>query len=159
MKAIKIAIFFLSYALTTSCSIASSNTPNNDSNSWASVDLAGRWSPDCERISGINIHDYKKIIIEINSNQIYILATGTITGNILAIALEAPEDLGRGGMMLEWDNFSKTIPIAKMELISESTSTVEWLGFYNDRLKSRAWLNEPDFLTAENKVFSKCKDQ
>jgi hypothetical protein len=61
--------------------------------------------------------------------------------------------------MLEWDNFSKEKPIAKIKFISEDKSKVEWLGFYNERLKNRTWVSEPDFLTTGNNIFSRCKDQ
>lgn len=159
MKAIKAAVFFLSYLSATGCSIASTRAPNTDTNQWGLTDTVGRWSPNCEKISGINIYDHKKIIIEVNSNQIYILSTGAISDDTLTITLKSPEDLGRGGMMLEWDEFSKKIPIAKMKLISEDKSKVEWLGFYNDRLKNRTWISEPDFLVTENNIFSRCKDQ
>lgn len=158
MKAIRIAVFFLSYVSTISCSIASTGASNISTNSWGLADIVGRWSPDCGKINGINIHDHNRIIIEVNSNQIYILSAGTISDDTLTITLKSPEDLGRGGMMLEWDEFSKKIPIAKMKFISEGKSTVEWLGFYNDRLKNRTWLNEPDFIVAENDIFSKCSD-
>ena len=62
-------------------------------------------------------------------------------------------------MMLEWGNFSKEKPIAKIKFISEDKSKVEWLGFYNERLKNRAWVSEPDFLATGNNIFSRCKDQ
>jgi hypothetical protein len=158
MKIIKAAVFLLSYLSAASCSIASTHDSNINSNLWKLADIVERWSPSCEQIGGINIQDHNKIIIEVNSNQIYILSTGTISNDTLIITLNSPEDLGRGGMMLEWDNFSKTIPIAKMKLISERKSTVEWLGFYNNKLKTSVWLNEPDFLTTESDIFYKCHD-
>jgi hypothetical protein len=159
MNIIKIAVFFLSYVSATSCSIASTRDFNINSNLWELADILGRWSPNCEKIGGINIQDQNKITIEVNSNQIYILSTGTINNDTLIMTLNSPEDLGRGGMMLEWDNFSKETPIAKMELISERKSKVEWLGFYNNKLKTSVWLSEPDFLETESDIFYKCNDQ
>ena len=94
-----------------------------------------------------------------NSNQIYILSTGSIKNDTLIITLNSPEDLGRGGVMLEWNNLSKETPIAKMKIISERKSKVEWLGFYNNKLKTSVWLNEPDFLSTESDIFYKCDDQ
>ena len=158
MKIIKAVTLLLSYTLAASCTVASTNTIDGSSNSRTPEEIIGRWSPDCEKISGINIHSPQKIIIEINANQIYVLAAGVVSGDILSISLESPEDLGRGGMMLEWNNFSRTTPIAKMKLISDSTSTVEWLGFYNERLGARVWISEPDFLAAETNLFSKCRE-
>lgn len=159
MKAIKLAVLFLSYLSATSCSIASTRDSNINSNLWELADIVGRWSPNCEKIGGISIQDQNKITIEVNSNQIYILSTGTINNDTLIFTLNSPEDLGRGGMMLEWDNFSKETPIAKMKLISERKSKVEWLGFYNNKLKTSVWLNEPDFLETESDMFYKCNDQ
>jgi hypothetical protein len=159
MKPIKTAAFFLYYLSVTGCAIASTPAPNNDIIRWKFEDTVGRWSPNCAEINGINIYDQKKITIEVNSNQIYIHSTGTISDDTLTITLKSPEDLGRGGMMLEWDNFSNEKPIAKIKFISEDKSKVEWLGFYNERLKNRTWVSEPDFLTTGNNIFSRCKDQ
>lgn len=159
MKITKIAVFFLFYVSATSCSIASTRDSNINSSLWELADILGRWSPNCEKIGGINIQDQNKITIEVNSNQIHILSTGTINNDTLIITLNSPEDLGRGGMMLEWDDFSKETPIAKMKLISERKSKVEWLGFYNNKLQTSVWLNEPDFLETESDIFYKCNDQ
>lgn len=60
--------------------------------------------------------------------------------------------------MLNWDDFSKKIPIAKMMMITENISKVEWLGFYDESLKARTWTNEADFLTTKSDTFAKCND-
>lgn len=120
--------------------------------------LIGRWSPNCERFGGIKIHHKKKIIIEVNANQIYILSHGNTQNNTLDIFLDHPEDLGRGGMILQWNLFSKRIPIAKLTLNSAESAAVEWLGFYNETSRSREWINEPDFVGPDNLIFSKCNE-
>ncbi|MNG30116.1 hypothetical protein D3C84_1156660 [compost metagenome] len=74
----------------------------------------------------------------------------------MTLFLDSPEDLGRGGMMLGWKEFSKITPVANMELISEGASSVEWFGFFSDKSNSRVWVNEPDFLAVGDQVFSKC---
>lgn len=147
--------------LNAGCSIASTSiTESNMEPSTTALPpyLIGRWSPNCEKVGGINIHSKDHIIIEVNSNQIYILSRGEFYENTLTLFLTQPEDLGRGGMMLNWDEFSKIESIANMELVSEDSTLVEWLGFYSETSKSRVWVYEPDFAESGTQEFHKCND-
>lgn len=120
--------------------------------------FTGRWSPDCEKVGGIHIHNKNNILIEVNSNQIYIKSHGEQNQKTLSIFLDEPEDLGRGGMMLPWGDFSNEKPIAKMALSSENYSQVYWYGFYNKETNAYEWTTEPDFLgNALPAIFNKCK--
>lgn len=157
MKGLKFkATWLLLWSLVTGCSMASTTSATLDTETHTTFYFIGRWSPDCERVGGINIYDKKNIIIEINLNQIYIRARGEFHGSAVTLFLDSPEDLGRGGMMLGWKEFSKITPVANMELISEGASIVEWFGFFSDKSNSRVWVNEPDFLAVGDQVFSKC---
>lgn len=147
--------------LNAGCSIASTDiAASNIASSTTALPsrLIGRWSPNCEEVGGINVRSKGRIIMEVNSNQIYIYSRGEFYENALTLFLGQPEDLGRGGMMLSWDEFSKIESIAKMELVSEDSTLVEWLGFYSEVSKSRVWVDEPDFVESGTKVFHKCSD-
>jgi len=120
--------------------------------------FTGRWSPDCEKVGGIHIHHKNNILIEVNSNQIYIRSHGEQNQKILSIFLDEPDDLGRGGMMLPWGEFSNKKPIAKMAISSENYSQVYWYGFYNKKTNAYEWTKEPDFLgNTLPAIFNKCK--
>lgn len=118
----------------------------------------GRWSPDCENIGGITISNEKDIRMEVNRNQIYILSHGIIEKEEMKIFLDGPDDLGKGGMMLDWDNFSRTHKLIEFSLLSNDSANIEWLGFYNFQSKSREWRVEPDFMEGGNRTFLKCRD-
>lgn len=141
--------------------IASKNQPTHDSEETTQTQpsqIIGRWSPNCDRFGGITIHSPKKITIEVNTDQIYILSHGHINNNTLDIFLDHPEDLGRGGMMLNWELFSKSTPITRFTLVSADSAAIEWLGFYNESSKSREWVNDPDFAGPDKLIFSRCNE-
>lgn len=99
-----------------------------------------------------------RVIIEVNSNQIYILAHGDFSERSSTLFLSRPEDLGMGGMRLSWDRYSRREPIAQLRLLSEGKAFVEWLGFYSEVSKIKEWVEEPDFVAANSKIFTKCGD-
>jgi hypothetical protein len=147
--------------MNTGCSIASPSAPKPDANFSTKptpLQFTGRWSPNCERIGGLDIQNTDRITIDVNSNQIYILSRGTFHEDTLTLYLNHPEDLGRGGMMLDWNSFSKNEPIALIKLISKDTARIIWRGFYNKKTKVREWTAEPDFAEQNPQVLSKCKD-
>ncbi|WP_349572242.1 hypothetical protein [Azotobacter salinestris] len=118
----------------------------------------GRWSSDCEKFGGIHIYQKNNILIEVNSNQIYVRSHGEQNQKNLSIFLDAPDDLGRGGMMLPWNKFSNEKPIAEMTLNSETYSQVIWHGFYNKETNTYEWATEPDFLgNTLPAIFNKCE--
>lgn len=119
----------------------------------------GRWSHDCENAKGITITNIKNISIEVNNNQIYINAFGTRKGRTLTIFLNEPEDLGRGGMMLDWPNFSKEKPIAGLDLKSDRSANLTWNGFFNEEKNNYEWIDEPDFAEKKNPIIlKKCSE-
>lgn len=126
----------------------------------ASSRFIGRWSPNCEKFAGFNIHGINDIVVEVNANQIYIISHGTLHDNALDMYLDNPADLGRGGMMLSWDFYSRNKVIATMRLSSEESAVVEWFGFYNKSSRSREWVSEPDFagIGIGSSILSKCND-
>ncbi|MFJ7316681.1 hypothetical protein ACIQVE_28905 [Pseudomonas sp. NPDC098747] len=154
----KISACFLLTVVTMSSYAESKSAFEPDAEAQKTLGAAGRWSPDCDTIGGITIKENNRIFMEVNSNQIYITSRGKNEAGRINFFLDAPADLGRGGMMLKWDNFSKQRPIAKFEQTSSHSATVEWLGFYDEKSKAGVWLDEPDFVRAEKKEFSKCSD-
>lgn len=110
----------------------------------------GRWSHDCDSAKGVTISNEKNILIEVNHNQIYISALSRHEGSTLTIFLNEPEDLGRGGMMLDWPNFSKEKSIASLNLEPSDSATFTWSGFFNKEKQRYEWINEPDFAEKQN---------
>lgn len=56
------------------------------------------------------------------------------------------EDVGSGGANLNWNNFSKTISIARLEVIDSEKARFYWLGFY-DSINNVCVLSNSDFGT------------
>jgi hypothetical protein len=44
-------------------------------------------------------------------------------------------------MSLDWDSFSKKIPIAEMQMTSDKSAKIKWFGFYNTKSNSREWIS------------------
>ena len=82
-----------------------------------------------------------------------------MVGKTLVLNLKDPADLGMGGMMLQWNTFSKETPVAVMKLTSREEAEFHWLGFYDEKTEVKTWVGEPDFLAVENDLFLKCKEQ
>ena len=77
---------------------------------------------------------------EVNSNQIYIKARAkyrfyspSIT--IMEIFLVEPDDLGLGGMKLNWNGFSGTHKIAEIRAFKNQSVEFQWFGFYDKEKK------------------------
>lgn len=112
----------------------------------------GTWRGDCENGSGHIIlqPNTTDAFIEVNSNQIVIKAS--VDTNLLrsqrqlTLKLVGTEDLGRGGMMLDWKHFSHSKPIATITLSNDKEATLQWLGFYNDSTNNYEWAAEADLL-------------
>lgn len=119
-------------------------------------DFIGKWALKCDGSGWISIASKKNITMEVNVSQIYIHAAGKISGKSLVIQLIEPTDLGFGGMSLDWDGFSKAMPIAEMQIISNKSAKIKWLGFYDKKSNSRVWVNEPDFFDPKSHTLNKC---
>jgi hypothetical protein len=125
-----------------------------------SSELEGRWSPDCDNLEGLKIDGSLKGIFTINSNQIIInsnLKEKYEKGNFIDVYLESTSDLGRGGMSLEWGNFSRFIPIAEIKINKPNEMELNWKGFFNKKNKSYQWKDRPDFYQKNETVnFYRC---
>ncbi|RZF28431.1 hypothetical protein EVC45_17830 [Paraburkholderia sp. UYCP14C] len=122
--------------------------------------LEGRWSPDCDNLEGIKIDGHLKAKITVNSNQIVInsfLKEGDKKDGLVGVYLESPLDLGRGGMNLDWDHFSRDHRIAAIKIENESDVIFNWNGFYVGKAKKYQWVSEPDFYGDSGKInFHRC---
>lgn len=82
----------------------------------------------------------------VNENQIVIsVHTKRIDANKIGIFLDKTLDLGTGGMMLNWDNFSKTAKIADMTFKGRE-AVFRWYGFFDNVQQKRVWVAQPDFV-------------
>ena len=95
--------------------------------------IKGYWS--CKNTGGQTIiKSLDSVKLEISSNQIWILTSlkeKKDSNAVFYIYLVKPLDLGRGGMNLDWDNFSKSVPIGRLLKINDSMIIKKWYGFYN----------------------------
>ena len=85
-------------------------------------------------------------VYEVNSNQIYILAN--IKKNkkdIEEFYLIKPLDLGRGGLNLNWDNFSLKKKIMSIEYKNNKINAI-WNGFYDKNQKKYVWKYNSDLI-------------
>ncbi len=121
-------------------------------------DISGRWSPDCDALNGIVIKQDLTSRLEVNSNQIHISARLIPSGERFALLLQEPLDLGRGGLQLDWNNYSKEVAIAELKPNQDGSLNFLWNGFYDSRKKAFTWIKEPDFVR-ENTDFYRCSDE
>ena len=123
----------------------------------------GTWQVNCDEGSGsLNIND-EDVFIEVNSNQIYIDALiKKQNDSIYNLYLKSPNDLGAGGMRLNWDGFSKDSIIASFNYNQKSNSLkFDWYGFYDISIQKRIWKEDSDFQIMTEKTGNikliKCK--
>jgi hypothetical protein len=87
-----------------------------------------------------------KAIIEVNSNQIYVLAKIKKTNqNTEEFMLLKPEDLGRGGIMLNWNDFSKTKSILTIKT-NNHKKIAFWHGFFDNNQSIYVWKKDTDLI-------------
>ncbi len=108
--------------------------------------LKGNWRMDCESSNAsIKIND-NDIFIALNSNQIYIKTTFKVKHKYsLDLYLSEPKDLGRGGINLNWNYFSKDSIIGRININPHNKITFNWLGFYDEQENKRVWIGDTDF--------------
>ena len=115
--------------------------------------IQGNWKGDknCEISAGVfTIGANNPIEIEVNSNQVYISATIVKKeGGGYLVYFNKTEDLGRGGMNLKWEDYSKDTPIAELVLNGNNLKVV-WKGFYNNKSKQYEWLKDTDWNAFED---------
>lgn len=152
----------LSAVLLCSCSSLQSSeivSDNSVTEQWI-IYFVGRWSPNCYAPRGFNIKNNGNAIIEVNSNQIYINSHIVYKNDkTIYIVLDSPEDLGRGGMNLNWESFSTSLPVADFTLTSNNTAIAKWHGFYDKSVQDYLWVKEPDFVDESDTIeLSKCEN-
>ena len=119
-----------------------------------------RWAIDCESgIGNILFKNKDEAEMIVNSNQIVVGAAVVRNDNSLSFFLEEPLDLGRGGMMLDWDEFSKKNAIADA-VISGDKMKLSWKGFFEKNTSKYMWKADSDFSALSDKndiVINKCE--
>lgn len=105
--------------------------------------FVGKYGLNCNEIK-LEIKDSNPIKIKINSNQVEIYANLlplTDDNTKLMIFFDKPADLGRGGMALDWQNFSTKKPIGRIELLSTNPKTIkiDWFGLYSTATNNYDW--------------------
>ena len=122
------------------------------------------WKISCKNGSGfLKINGNDSVLVEVNSNQIYINAHGIkkTKGNITFydIYFVETDDLGRGSMQLNWDKFSKEKMICKLILNNEGKMELEWFGFHNINTKKYEWAKKADFMLMDTLNYPKCLEK
>ncbi|HHQ4518190.1 TPA: hypothetical protein ACSP2U_000197 [Aeromonas veronii] len=118
-----------------------------------------RWAIDCVSGKGSIILDQKNADIVVNSNQIVISTKVVRNDNKMSFFLEGPADLGRGGMMLNWDDFSIDKSIADAEMNGNNIN-LSWKGFFEKSVFKYVWISESEFIPPHNKnhiTLMRCK--
>ncbi|MCF5893192.1 hypothetical protein K3H46_19525 [Aeromonas veronii] len=123
------------------------------------VSASERWAIDCVSGKGGIIIDQKNADIVVNSNQIVISTRVVRNGNKMSFFLKGPADLGRGGMMLNWDDFSIDKSIADAEMNGNNIN-LSWKGFFEKSAFKYVWVSESEFTPSHNKnhvTLMRCK--
>lgn len=124
------------------------------------VNANERWAIDCESgIGSILFKNKNEAEMIVNSNQIVIDTTVVRNDTVLSFFLKEPLDLGRGGMMLNWDGFSKKNAIADA-VISGNKMKLSWKGFLEKGTSKYIWKSDSDFSSLSDKndlVINKCE--
>jgi hypothetical protein len=121
-------------------------------NDVAGPSIFGAWSTECNDSSTLEIDAAGHFLLNINDNQIYVNGKVKKTKlNEYDLFYESPADLGRGGMMLHWERFSKTKPIARLNFLPGDTIVINWHGFYDEVDHVFVWTTQPDFFNEKNK--------
>lgn len=104
------------------------------------------WKTSCDDEAFSLPVDQQSHPLVVNENQIVIsVHTKSVAGNKIGIFLDKTLDLGTGGMMLNWDNFSKTAKIADMTFKGRE-AVFRWYGFFDNVQQKRVWVAQPDFV-------------
>lgn len=90
--------------------------------------------------------------VVVNANQIVISTKGVRNDNEMFFFLEGLADLGRGGMILNWDNFSIDKSIADAE-INGNNIYLSWKGFLEKSELKYIWVSESEFTPPHNKNY------
>lgn len=108
-----------------------------------------QWAIDCDSGKGRITFKESKADMVVNSNQILVSAKVVRSNDRLSFFLDEPTDLGRGGMMLNWDDFSKKKPIADA-VISSKKISLSWKGFFEESTSKYVWISDSDFSSSNS---------
>jgi hypothetical protein len=108
-----------------------------------SAELGGDWYQSCDKDSyHLHVLVNHSGIMEVVSNQIYVKVNFLSVDNSIDFIYLEPEDLGRGGMMYDWDVYSKEKPIANIKQANKNELIFKWNGFFNEKKKKYELVNE-----------------
>lgn len=105
---------------------------------------SGTWTISKEQQSPyITIHKDSTAYMVVENDQINIvvklLRDDTNLNKFQLLLLNPAEELGIGGQKLNWEYFSKSIPVANITFENDTIAQLNWLGFYNVLTKQREW--------------------
>lgn len=115
----------------------------------------GYWANSCDSgVGSIDIERDNKIILEVNSNQIYLEGFLEKESRNNYVIKYNKVDVGRGGINLDWNNFVKDSAVINFELLSNEKMKYTWKGFYNSKSNKFEWVGTSDL--SKNKDLIKC---
>lgn len=124
--------------------VVNSQKLKNDEKSLKTV-LKGIWQRDDKKVVNgcddkIEISFQPKVeSFCVEGNQIYIIVKYALNlkKRELDLYLIEPDDLGRGGAGLSWENYDRRSPIATIDIskVQENKIYVKWNGFYEKKAK------------------------
>ncbi|BES69273.1 hypothetical protein RE428_02910 [Marinobacter nanhaiticus D15-8W] len=113
---------------------------------------AGNWAIDCTTGLGkVDFIAHDKATMVVNSNQIVISSTIDRSDSRLTFFYAEPEDLGRGGMMLPWSDFSREKKIAFAKQVDGNRMLLTWKGFFDTTERKYIWSQDSDYVLYANK--------
>ncbi len=124
-----------------------------------SVSADETWAIDCNSGLGRIVLKENKADLVVNLNQIVISAKIVKNGNSISFYLDEPIELGRGGMMLDWDSFSKNEKIAVVT-INGNKASLSWNGFFETNKSQYIWVSESEFYSqggGKNVTINRCE--
>ena len=100
--------------------------------------LDGNWAYNEESsYASLKIEKNQGLFV-VMSNQIYInvkINNNNLNKNSYNVFFDTTNDLGAGGMNMNWNNFSKDKPIAVIKELIDNKIEFNWIGFYNNKSK------------------------
>ncbi|HHA1936156.1 TPA: hypothetical protein ACOEP6_004659 [Enterobacter ludwigii] len=111
--------------------------------------VIGYWSVKCGGFGGyIQVISENDVRINVNDNNLYVkgVLTERSDGRSEVYYREVLESMNDD---ISWEAVSKIKPIAELSYKNNVLSVV-WKGFYDVNKKKYLWVNEPDFVIANN---------
>jgi hypothetical protein len=116
--------------------------------------IVGSWSTDCNDINTFIVNNTMSVLT-VNENQIVInTRMDAVDKSQFRVSFISTDDLGEGGETLQWPKFSRTKPIALMQL-ERGAARLTWLGFFNVQTGKYEWTTGPDFYNGGRPIILK----